>query len=83
MFAIRPIVTKAMSVAPKNWPTKGGPAPVGFLRGGATVGWPRLFEAAHQIAPHPLDQRRLLIQKIIDRLQQRLKPRVPLSADHS
>ena len=36
-----------------------------------------------QIAPHLLDQRRLLIQKIIDRLQQRLKPRVPLSADHS
>ena len=34
----------------------------------------RLFEAAHQIAPHPLDQRRLLIEKIADRLQQRLKP---------
>jgi hypothetical protein len=34
----------------------------------------RLFEAAHQIAPHPLHQRRLLIQKIADRPQQRLKP---------
>ena len=34
----------------------------------------RLFEAAHQITPDPLDQRRLLIEKIADRLQQRLKP---------
>jgi hypothetical protein len=34
----------------------------------------RLFKAAHQIAPHPLDQRRLLIEKIADRPQQRLKP---------
>ena len=34
----------------------------------------RLFEAAHQIATHPLDQRRLLIEKIADRPQQRLKP---------
>ena len=34
----------------------------------------RLLEAAHQIAPHPLDQRRLLIEKIADRPQQRLKP---------
>jgi hypothetical protein len=34
----------------------------------------RLFEAAHQIAPHALDQCRLLIEKITDRLQQRLKP---------
>ena len=34
----------------------------------------RLFEAAHQITPDPLDQRRLLIEKIADRLQQRLRP---------
>jgi hypothetical protein len=34
----------------------------------------RLFEAAHQITPYPLDQRRLVIKKIADRLQQRLKP---------
>ena len=34
----------------------------------------RLPEAPHQIAPHPLDQCRLPIEEITDRLQQRLKP---------
>jgi len=34
----------------------------------------RLPEAAHQIAAHSFDQRRLFIEKIADRLQQRLKP---------
>src|SRR5262249_50662941 len=34
----------------------------------------RRFQAAHQVATHPLEQRRLLIEKITDRLQQRLKP---------
>jgi hypothetical protein len=33
-----------------------------------------MFEPAHQITPYPLNQRRLLIKKIADRLQQRLKP---------
>jgi hypothetical protein len=34
----------------------------------------RLPEASHQIAPDPLVQRRLPIEKITDRLQYRLKP---------
>ena len=33
----------------------------------------RLIQAAPQVAAHPLDQRRLLIEKITDHLQQRLK----------
>jgi hypothetical protein len=41
-------------------------------RGEAAATAVRLFEAAHQIAPHPVDQHRLLIEKIADRLQQRL-----------
>ena len=36
-------------------------------RGEAAATVVRLFEAAHQIAPHPLDQRRLLIEKTTDR----------------
>jgi hypothetical protein len=44
-------------------------------RGGdAATALVRLLEAAYQIAPHPLNQRRLPIEKITDRLQQRLKP---------
>jgi hypothetical protein len=43
-------------------------------RGEATAAMVRLPEAAYQIAPHPLDQRRLPIEKITDRLQHRLKP---------
>jgi hypothetical protein len=34
----------------------------------------RLIQAAYQVAAHPLDRGRLLIEKITDRLQQRLKP---------
>src|SRR5262249_53577481 len=40
----------------------------------ATPALVRLSEAAHQVAARPLDQRRLLIKKITDRPQQRLKP---------
>jgi len=36
--------------------------------------WFGFFQAAHQIAPHLLDQRRLPVEKITDRLQLRLKP---------
>jgi hypothetical protein len=43
-------------------------------RGEATPALIRPLEAAHQIAPHSFEQRRLLIEKITDRLQQRLKP---------
>jgi hypothetical protein len=43
-------------------------------RGEAAAALIWLFQAGYQIVPHPLDQRRLLIEKITDRLQQRLKP---------
>ena len=45
-----------------------------LYRGEAMATVVRLPEAAHQIAAHPFDQRWLLIEKIADRLQQRLKP---------
>ena len=43
-------------------------------RGKAVAALVRRFQAAHQVAAHPLDQDRLLIEKITNRLQQRLKP---------
>src|SRR5262249_12700123 len=43
-------------------------------RGEAAATLTRFFEAAYQVAVHPLDQHRLLVEKITDRLQQRLKP---------
>src|SRR5580704_8070283 len=43
-------------------------------RGEAAATLVRLIQAAYQVAAHPLDRRRLLIEKITDRLQQRLKP---------
>jgi hypothetical protein len=40
----------------------------------ATAALARLFQAAHQVAAHSLDQRRLTIEKITDHPQRRLKP---------